>query len=652
MNEEAQAALYNRLETSQSKRGSGLGFSNDSGSRPPNAPIGGQQASYNAAPPPANVSYNAVPPPEPKSDFDLAKQSALEVAKRFAAQTSAGAAPPAPPAPGPAASADPQGAVSGIELAKVKAAEIAARLTGSTQPESIQDDDNPLKRQRLDTPEKEEEEVLLSEKILAPTSEHPNEDFVALVMGPKGAYVRQMETETGAKFIIQGVGAPVGNDTEGPLRVMVQANRPEKVLAAAKMIKDLFGNEEYRNRIKREQHRMAIEQEQEPAGLPPMFADPEFANRPDTHRPISGPGTVKRISVPASRVGLVIGRGGENIKYLQMTSGARIQVNKDPTLDAPDMRSIELSGTPAQIERAERMIEDIGLHDRQQPQSSGHSMPQGDKLEMMIPNSRTGAVIGKGGETIRSLQQRSGAYINIQGDRDVQPGSSDRLCTITGPKESCEAAKRLIEEIMNAPYQAPARHGYSQQQYGYPGYNYNYPYQYNYGYGAQPYGYAQPYPYSQYYQYPPYQAPGGYAAQGYAAPAQASPGAQPGVPHQPGAELATGQTANASVAPGDLQSTVPAQVPPQSGQDSSVIPPKDAPPVPETAESSYQGTAPSAPSDTVNPPAGEADGAVAAAPAAALTPGKEGAPAQPAQQPQGWDYSAYAQYYQQYYGSQ
>jgi len=57
--------------------------------------------------------------------------------------------------------------------------------------------------------------------------------------------------------------------------------------------------------------------------------------------------------VPNNVVGLIIGKGGENIKQLQARTGARIQISKD---DKQPERAITLIGTPDQIERVRAEI--------------------------------------------------------------------------------------------------------------------------------------------------------------------------------------------------------------------------------------------------------------------------------------------------------
>lgn len=73
-----------------------------------------------------------------------------------------------------------------------------------------------------------------------------------------------------------------------------------------------------------------------------------------------GQGTSKKIEIPNDRVGVIIGKGGETIKFLQNQSGAKIQVTRDVDADphAPT-RMVELMGTAEQIARAEQLIKEV-----------------------------------------------------------------------------------------------------------------------------------------------------------------------------------------------------------------------------------------------------------------------------------------------------
>lgn len=73
-----------------------------------------------------------------------------------------------------------------------------------------------------------------------------------------------------------------------------------------------------------------------------------------------GQGTSKKIDIPNGRVGVIIGKAGETIKYLQLQSGAKIQVTRDMDADPNSpTRPVELMGTPEQIAKAEQLINDV-----------------------------------------------------------------------------------------------------------------------------------------------------------------------------------------------------------------------------------------------------------------------------------------------------
>ena len=57
---------------------------------------------------------------------------------------------------------------------------------------------------------------------------------------------------------------------------------------------------------------------------------------------------------------MIIGKGGETIKYLQLQSGAKIQVTRDMDADPnSSTRTVELMGTPEAIASAEKLINEV-----------------------------------------------------------------------------------------------------------------------------------------------------------------------------------------------------------------------------------------------------------------------------------------------------
>ena len=64
------------------------------------------------------------------------------------------------------------------------------------------------------------------------------------------------------------------------------------------------------------------------------------------------------IPIPDDCVGLIIGKGGETIRQLQLESGAKVQVAKKMIEDT-GMRNVLVEGPDEKFQRAKEMIEEI-----------------------------------------------------------------------------------------------------------------------------------------------------------------------------------------------------------------------------------------------------------------------------------------------------
>ncbi|XP_064457553.1 far upstream element-binding protein 1-like isoform X2 [Ornithodoros turicata] len=150
---------------------------------------------------------------------------------------------------------------------------------------------------------------------------------------------------------------------------------------------------------------------------------------------------VEEWSVPDKMVGLIIGRGGEQISRLQAESGCKIQMA--PECGGLPDRSCTLTGPRHAIEKAKEMINQIISRGGDPNQlNDGHLI-----VELMIPGPKVGLVIGKGGETIRSLQERANVKMVMIQD-GPQQSMMDKPLRITGEKSKCEYAKRLVLDLI------------------------------------------------------------------------------------------------------------------------------------------------------------------------------------------------------------
>lgn len=165
-----------------------------------------------------------------------------------------------------------------------------------------------------------------------------------------------------------------------------------------------------------------------------------------------------QIMVPDRTVGLIIGRGGETIRDLQERSGCHVNiVGEQKSING--LRPVNLIGPHAATAQAKEMIMEIVESDARNGGGSAsgsvppHGRPQRDDREkiqdaIFVPNEAVGMIIGKGGETIREMQNVTGCKINVS--QQPQPGQSEREIELVGTRDAINQAKAAIEEKVEA----------------------------------------------------------------------------------------------------------------------------------------------------------------------------------------------------------
>ncbi|KAH0456719.1 hypothetical protein IEQ34_014626 [Dendrobium chrysotoxum] len=150
-----------------------------------------------------------------------------------------------------------------------------------------------------------------------------------------------------------------------------------------------------------------------------------------------------RFLVSNTAAGSIIGKGGSTITEFQSQSGARIQLSRNHEFfpGTPD-RIIMLSGGFSEIFKAMELILDKLLSEDE----DNHDVDARTKVRLIVPNSSCGAIIGKGGSTIKSFIEESQADIKISPQDNNYAGFTDRLVTVTG---SLEEQMRAIFLIMS-----------------------------------------------------------------------------------------------------------------------------------------------------------------------------------------------------------
>ncbi|KAM9517614.1 far upstream element-binding protein 3-like isoform 4-T4 [Salvelinus alpinus] len=269
------------------------------------------------------------------------------------------------------------------------------------------------------------------QEILIPASK------VGLVIGKGGDTIKQLQERTGVKMImIQDGPMPTGADK--PLRI---TGDPYKVQQARELVVEIIRDKD----------------------------QGDFrANRGDFGSRLGG--SSLDVAVPRFAVGIVIGRNGEMIKKIQNDSGVRIQfkpVSPSPSDDgiSPD-RIAQVMGQPDRCQHAVHLINEL-VHTAQDRDGFGGPVgPRGrgrgrgdwsmgapgglQEVTYTIPADKCGLVIGKGGETIKNINQQSGAHVELQRNPPPNTDPNVRIFSIRGTSQQMEMARQLIDEKIGA----------------------------------------------------------------------------------------------------------------------------------------------------------------------------------------------------------
>lgn len=147
-----------------------------------------------------------------------------------------------------------------------------------------------------------------------------------------------------------------------------------------------------------------------------------------------------RFLISNAAAGSVIGKGGATISEFQTQSGARIQLSRNHEyFPGTTDRVIALSGTTNEILAAFELI-----LSKIYSEAEDNVDPKPNQVRLIVPNIVCGAIIGKGGATIRTFVEDSHANIRLSSQDQTIPGLRDRLITITGTFQQQVRAATLI----------------------------------------------------------------------------------------------------------------------------------------------------------------------------------------------------------------
>ncbi|XP_077821724.1 far upstream element-binding protein 3 isoform X8 [Macaca mulatta] len=172
-------------------------------------------------------------------------------------------------------------------------------------------------------------------------------------------------------------------------------------------------------------------------------------NGPGFHNDIDSNSTIQEILIPASKVGLVIGRGGETIKQLQERTGVKMVMIQDGPLPTGADKPLRITGDAFKVQQAREMVLEI-IREKDQADFRGvrgdfSSRVGGGSIEVSVPRFAVGIVIGRNGEMIKKIQNDAGVRIQFKPDDGISP---ERAAQVMGPPDRCQHAAHIISELI------------------------------------------------------------------------------------------------------------------------------------------------------------------------------------------------------------
>lgn len=273
---------------------------------------------------------------------------------------------------------------------------------------------------------------VIEEKIGIPNG------FVGFIIGKGGESITSMQRKSGCRVQIQKEHEMDPGSTQRI--ITLTASTQEAISMCRGIIEDMVLE---RNRLNQEQNGSRGGGSGPGANAAGQAAQLQIA--------LSQGHAHVTVKVPNNDVGLVIGKGGMNIRQIQERSGANVQIPPGPDADNPMIRTVNI--THQQMEGADfakTLVEEV-LSSKMNNHGGGSyggggQTPGGISVQVQIPDKDVGMCIGKSGCVIREMQQRTQTRIQIPSQ--PTPGQMFRIATVSGPAEGCQKVQEIISRII------------------------------------------------------------------------------------------------------------------------------------------------------------------------------------------------------------
>ncbi|KAL8440723.1 hypothetical protein Emag_007790 [Eimeria magna] len=289
------------------------------------------------------------------------------------------------------------------------------------------------------------------------------------IIGKSGAVISQIEQQTGCALKLSPANMYYPGTEE---RILIMSGEQEALNNAILVVLDKV-------------HEMQCQHT-------PEGSRKESYDSTSPSQPSSSVKITFKIVVPKAAVAAIIGKGGQQIKELQNSTSARVQVSNRE--EAVVERLVTINGSLEETRAAATAIAAClqsepslkshmyvvykpgGLlggplgYAHQQPLGYGAPPPyagypaplpqeiltQQCEIFMQVPEAVVGAVIGKSGRCVSEVMKQSGARVQVSQKGDFVPGTTDRKVTISGSVAAVHNAHILLLQRVSAAQEAAA----------------------------------------------------------------------------------------------------------------------------------------------------------------------------------------------------
>ncbi|CAJ0943422.1 unnamed protein product [Ranitomeya imitator] len=174
-----------------------------------------------------------------------------------------------------------------------------------------------------------------------------------------------------------------------------------------------------------------------------------------------------KVLIPSYAAGSIIGKGGQTIVQLQRETGATIKLSKSKDFyPGTTERVCLVQGTAEALMSVHNFIaekvrevpqgatkSDLGVLI---PAQNNISAERAKQAKLIVPNTTAGLIIGKGGATVRSIMEESGAWVQLS-QKPAGPNLQERVVTVSGePNQVQRAIRNIIHKAREDPPQGTA----------------------------------------------------------------------------------------------------------------------------------------------------------------------------------------------------